>query len=319
VAQYAALLSGLGFSFTAHAKDIYTQKPERVAEKMSRADFVVTCTQYNRRTLQRIAADHGFGDKPVACVYHGIDLSLFRNGERPAEAEPPYALLTVARFVPKKGLTTVIEALEKLAEDGVDFTWTLVGDGELKRRLKKRVAASPIKDRVTFAGTLAHDGVLKLYERADAFVLGCRIAENGDRDGIPNVVAEAMAMGVPVAATDVSGIPELVEHETTGLLCPPDDPEALAANLHRLLTDTALRERIIPAARAKIENVFDNTKEIRTLARIFRDLGHVGGTADLDAFLDPRPDDPCRPGENAGTDGGDADNEGADPLDRSSA
>ncbi|MFW5733854.1 MAG: glycosyltransferase family 4 protein [Oceanidesulfovibrio sp.] len=293
VAQYAALLSGLNFSFTAHAKDIYTQKPERVAEKMARAGFVVTCTQYNRRTLERIAADHGFPEKPVACVYHGIDLDLFAANGRHVHAEPPYSILTVARFVSKKGLPTILEALEQLAAEGMRFTWTLVGDGELKRRLTKRIAASPIKDRVILAGTLAHDGVLKLYEHADCFVLGCKVARNGDRDGIPNVIAEAMAMGVPVAATNVSGIPELVEHETTGLLCQPEDPAALAANMRRLLTDETLRAAIIPEARKRVEAIFDNTKEIRELARVYRHHTGIGSDCSLDAPLDSAPKAPC--------------------------
>ncbi|TVM34578.1 glycosyltransferase family 4 protein [Oceanidesulfovibrio marinus] len=300
VAQFASLLSGLNFSFTAHAKDIYTQLPERVAQKMARAAFVVTCTQYNRRCLETIAADHGFADKTVACVYHGIDLTLFSANGRQPGTEPPYSLLTVARFVPKKGLTTIIDALEALAADGVAFTWTLVGDGEMKGALQKRLEASPIKDRVVLAGTLAHHDVLELYEKADCFVLGCRIATNGDRDGIPNVVAEAMAMGVPVAATTVSGIPELVEHESTGLLCNPEDPGALAANLRRLLTDAELRARIIPAARAKVEEVFDNTKEIRELARIYRTYAHVGEGLDFNIPLSPHPEDPCELDESTG-------------------
>ncbi len=294
VAQYASVLSGLDFSFTAHAKDIYTQKPERVAEKMARAAFVVTCTQYNRRTLEKIAAEHGFADKPVACVYHGIDLDLFSANGRHLHAEPPYSILTVARFVPKKGLFTIIEALEKLADDGVDFTWTLVGDGEQKRMLKRRIGESSIKDRVVLAGTLAHDGVLKLYEQADCFVLGCEVAKNGDRDGIPNVVAEAMAMGVPVAATDVSGIPEIVEHESTGMICPPGNPAALAANIYRLLTDQELRGRIIPEARNRVEQIFDNVKEIRKLARVYTEHTGLGGLLHGDASSASAPKPPSR-------------------------
>ncbi|TVM19990.1 colanic acid biosynthesis glycosyltransferase WcaL [Oceanidesulfovibrio indonesiensis] len=318
VAQYASVLSGLDFSFTAHAKDIYTQKPDRVAEKMARAAFVVTCTQYNRRTLEKIAADHGFADKPVACVYHGIDLDLFSANGRHLHAEPPYSILTVARFVPKKGLFTILEALEKLADDGVDFTWTLVGDGELKRRLKKRIDESPINERVDLAGTLAHDGVLRLYEKADCFVLGCEVAKNGDRDGIPNVVAEAMAMGVPVAATDVSGIPELVEHESTGLLCPSGNPAALAANIYRLLTDQELRGQIIPEARKRVEQVFDNTREIRKLASVFTDHTGLGELIPGGAFA-PAPEPPARPGDALDDDTSSDEQSTQGQLDRPSA
>jgi glycosyltransferase involved in cell wall biosynthesis len=281
VTMYAALLAGVPFSFTAHAKDIYTQDPRRFADKVDRAGFVVTCTRYNEAYLTSVCGE----DKPIHCVYHGINLDLFSlNGRSPAAA-PPYHILTVARFVPKKGIDTILRALAGLRAQGLAFRYTLVGDGKAgdKRRIAEQIRELGLDDVVTMPGTVTHDTVIRLLREADCFTLGCREAQDGDRDGIPNVVAEAMATGVPVAATDVSGLPELITHEQTGLLCPSDDPEALAAIIRRLLTDQALRGRIIPAARDTVRAVFDNKRLIHDLGTIYisHDVPCPGGQKDL--------------------------------------
>jgi len=267
VALYAAEMAGLPFSFTAHAKDIYTQDPDRLRAKMARAGFVVTCTRYNERHLRQLRGVSP--SPPIHTIYHGIDLSLFTPPARDVRPRPPYTILTVARMVPKKGLPTVLHALRLLRDQGLEFTYTLVGDGPRRGAILALVRELALTDQVRLIGTIPHEKVLGLYAQADLFVLGCRQAEDGDRDGIPNVVAEAMAMHVPVAATRISGLPELVEQEHTGLLAPSDDPPALAAHMRRLLTDEALRAEIIPAARARVEAVFDNRLLARELARIF--------------------------------------------------
>lgn len=265
VGMYAAHLEGVPFSFTAHAKDIYTQDPRRIEDKIERAKFVVTCTKYNETHLSGIAP----GGKPIHCVYHGINLSLFDPKGRSTEARPPYTIMTVARFVPKKGLDTVLKAIRLLRDRGLDVRYVLAGDGADKARVEGWIREFGLEDVTEMTGTITHDDVIEHYRKAHLFVLGCRLAEDGDRDGIPNVVAESMAIGVPVAATDVSGVPELVEHEKTGLLCGPDDPEALADNMQRLLADDELRARVIPAAREKVLAVFDNEKLIHDLGEIY--------------------------------------------------
>ncbi|WP_092116972.1 glycosyltransferase family 4 protein [Desulfonatronum thiosulfatophilum] len=272
VALYAATMAGLPFSFTAHAKDIYTQGPGRLLEKMRRARFVITCTDFNRRHLEGLKANSDIQlpvRTPVHTVYHGIDLALFTAPRRSAHASAPYSILTVARLVEKKGLPTILKALALLKDKGLDFVHTLVGSGSDQRKVEVMIRDLGLGERVRLVGTITHDDVITLYGGADLFVLGCRQARNGDRDGIPNVVAEAMATGVPVAATDISGVPELVEHEKTGLLSPCDNPVALAANMERLLVDQSLRARIIPAARSKVEAVFDNRILARKLAEIY--------------------------------------------------
>lgn len=274
VAMYAAVLSGREFSFTAHAKDIYTQKPGPLALKLAKAKFAVTCTRYNQRHLQALSPS----GRDVHCVYHGIDLTLFSPPERPVEASPPYRLLTVARFVSKKGLSRVLEALKLLKDEGLEFTWTLVGAGPQERHLRQRIEKMELSDRVTLTGAIPHEQVLEYYRVAHCFVLGCRITSDGDRDGIPNVLAESMAMGVPVVTTDVSGIPELVQHEQTGLLVPDEalrrkGAAPLAAALRRMLEDTSLRSRVIPAAIQRVQDIFDNRKCIRELAAVYAGYG----------------------------------------------
>lgn len=265
VGMYAAHLEAVPFSFTAHAKDIYTQAPERILDKLDLAKFVVTCTKYNERHLSGIAPTN----KPVHCVYHGINLKLFDPEGRPLTAEPPYTVMTVARFVPKKGLDTVLKALRILRDRGLDVRYVLAGDGADRDIVEGWIHEMNLSDVTETTGTIAHEQVLEHYRSSDLFVLGCRMAEDGDRDGIPNVVAESMAIGVPVAATDVSGVPELVHHGETGMLCPPDQPETLADNMQHLLTDADLRAKIIPAARQKVLDVFDNEKLIHDLGEIY--------------------------------------------------
>lgn len=267
VTMYAAALADVPFSFTAHAKDIYTQDPRRIEDKIDLAKFVVTCTRYNEGYLSKVSKN----GKPIHCVYHGINLDLFSPNGRTTEAKPPYHILTVARFVEKKGIDTILHALARLRAEGMDFRYTLVGEGKAKfnRKVKQLISELGLEDITTLPGTITHDAVIDLLGEADCFTLGCREAKDGDRDGIPNVVAEAMATGVPVVATDVSGVPELVAHEQSGLLCPSNDAAALAEVLKRMLTDQELRARVIPAARETVHELFNNKKLIHDLGEIY--------------------------------------------------
>ena len=268
VAMFTSLLSGLPFSFTAHAKDIYTSDPRQLRQKMAMARFVVTCTEYNRRYLKTLFD----GVSPrIYRVYHGIDTGLFtQNREISIKAKTPYQLLTVARLTAKKGLPTVYKALKILKDKGVAFTHTLIGDGEDRRKILTVIKDLDLSAHVSWLGTQPHEKVLEHYKRAHLFALGCEVAPNGDRDGIPNVLFESMAMGVPVVATNLSAIPELVQTEKTGLLVDPGSPEKMAAAMLRMLTDADLRTRIIPAARQRVVCDFDNTSLIRELAAVYR-------------------------------------------------
>ena len=236
---------------------------------MRLADFVVTCTDYNRRHLEGLTN----GEVKVNRIYHGIDVNLFSTDGREPLARPPYRLLTVARMAPKKGLPTVYRALRMLADQGLEFHHVLIGDGDDRDKILELIKDLDLQDRTEWAGTKPHHFVVDEFKKADLFVLGCEVADNGDRDGIPNVFIEAMAMGVPVAATDVSAISEAVVPGETGLLAEPGDPEELAANIKRLLTDQDLRKRLIEQGRQKARSDFDNRALINDLADLYRRAG----------------------------------------------
>ena len=267
VAMFSSILSGLPFSFTAHAKDIYTSHKGQIKEKISLAKFVVTCTQYNKNYLKKIAS----GLKtPIYRVYHGIYLGLFSRQKAMDHVSPPYKILTIARIVEKKGLATVYKALFILKQKGVDFSHNLIGDGDDRNKIIALIKDLGLKDQCRWLGTLPHEKVLEYYRNSHVFVLGCQIASNGDRDGIPNVLAESMAMGVPVAATRVSAIPELIRDKKEGLLVEPGRPEKLAQAIERLLTDITLRKNIIKSANKKIHEIFDNKVLIARLGEIYQ-------------------------------------------------
>jgi glycosyltransferase involved in cell wall biosynthesis len=267
VALFAGRLSGLPFSFTAHAKDIYTQNPKQIAEKIRLARFVVTCTEYNRRYLSTLAPE---ADTPLYRIYHGIDMTLFSGEEGIRAPAEPYRVLTVARLTAKKGLPTLYRAIRILRDRGVELRHTLIGDGDDREEILALIRSLELTDVCEWAGTLPHEKVLDHYRRSHLFALACEVAPNGDRDGIPNVLIESMAMGVPVVSTRISAIPELVRDGETGLLVDPEDPEGLADAMSRLLTDAELRKRIIPAAGAFVAERFNNAALIGELAEIHR-------------------------------------------------
>lgn len=269
VALFASKLSGLPFSFSAHAKDIYTSTPEQLKEKIRLAKFVITCTEYNRNFLLEL----GSGATAVHNIYHGIDAELFIGPAETSSPSPPYRILSIARLVEKKGLPTVFEALRRLLDQGYSLRYTLIGDGEERRAILEQLHSLGLAHICHWLGTQPHKRVLEEYRRADLFVLGCEVARNGDRDGIPNVFLESMAMGVPVLATRVSAIPELVEDGVTGLLVDPGQPQAMAEAMARLLLDCSLRDAIIGAARQRVRQNFDNRKLIKKLATVFVEAG----------------------------------------------
>jgi len=267
VAMFASRLSGLDFSFTGHAKDIYTSHPVQLQEKMAKARFVVTCTEYNRRHLLQIL-DNGHTD--VYRIYHGIDLNLFSNGATRKRPQPPYQFVTVARLVPKKGLPTVYRALQRLQQAGVAFEHRLIGDGDEREKILGLVRDLGLSESCQWVGTLAHEQVLAYYRRSDLFVLGCEQAANGDRDGIPNVFVESLAMGLPVVSTRLSAIPELIETGRTGLLVEPGNDEAMAKSILELLTDNQLRAHVMASGKKRVQKQFDNRKLIRDLFRVYQ-------------------------------------------------
>jgi len=266
VAMFAGLLGSLGFSFTAHAKDIYTSNPDQIREKINLASFVVTCTEYNRQFLAGMA---GRVNGSIFRVYHGIDLKLFNGHDRRRTPQPPYRILTVARLTAKKGIPTILRALALLRDQGIPFEYTLIGDGDDRDTLLGLMFELGLEDRCRWTGTLPHDRVISEFERADLFALGCEIGPDGDRDGIPNVLVESLAMGLPAVGTTVSALPEIIRDRETGLLSEPGDPVAMAANMLRLLTDSELRRQVGKKGKEHVRSSFNNRELITDLAAIY--------------------------------------------------
>jgi glycosyltransferase involved in cell wall biosynthesis len=252
VAFFTHKLLDIPYTFTAHAKDIYVSPRKLLRAKIEAAEAVITCTGYNLQYLQS-----QFGpllSNKLRCVHHGLDLSEFEFHSVRTQEIP--LVLAVARLVEKKGLPHLLTALDILRKRGRQVHAEIIGDGPLRATLESRVRSLGLADMVTLLGAQPHEKVRQAYRRASLFVLPCTVAENGDRDGIPNVLLEAMASGVPVISTEISGIPELIESERDGLLVPPNEPGRLANAMERILASPELGEHLARSARAKIEAQF---------------------------------------------------------------
>lgn len=263
VALVAGRLLDLPYSATAHANDIYV-RPVLLPEKLADAKFVATCTRYNEAHLRAVP---GADDHVVRCIYHGLDLRGYEPGAHAERARP--LLLSVAQLKEKKGLAYLIDATRTLADRGVDVDVEIVGEGPLRAQLEAQVEALGLGDRVRFSGVLPHDRVVARYGEATAFVLPCVTASDGDRDGIPNVILEAMAMGVPVVSTRHSGIPEAITDGEHGLLVPTGDADALADAVESLLGDPDRRTAMGEAGRRRAADAFDVEVNVRRLLEEF--------------------------------------------------
>lgn len=269
VTMFAARLAGLPFSFTAHAKDIYLRElnPGNLLPlKMRRAEFVVTCTSANKTHLDAIRPE---GAAPVHAIYHGLDTDMFAPPVAVAKPHPP-RILSVGRFVEKKGFTYLVEACAQLRDRGHEFECVIVGGADAyQARVEKAIADHRLEDFVKLRNAVTQEELRGIYAGSSIFALPCQVLDNGDRDGIPNVLAEAMSMRLAVVSTNISGIPEIVESGRNGILVPPRDSNALANALAELLDEPARRRQLGLAARATILDVFDSRRNTATLADLF--------------------------------------------------
>lgn len=274
VTWLAATICGLPFSFTGHAKDIYRESLNPaglLGRKLEAAQFVATCTRANVEHLRSVAPE-----ARVHLVYHGLNpdfaalLAAEDTGTPGAPTRPARPrLVSVGRQVPKKGFDVLLRALALLRDRGVDLEAVLVGEaGDATPQVRRLVADLGLEDVVDLRGECGQPELLALYRSATVFALACRVADDGDRDGIPNVLVEAMAAGLPVVSTSVSGIPELVRHEESGLLVPPEDPERLAEAIARLVGDESLRSRLARQGRADTTRGFDPVTNARRMAEL---------------------------------------------------
>ncbi|MGH0035823.1 MAG: glycosyltransferase family 4 protein [Myxococcota bacterium] len=268
IGRYAAAIAGVPHTIEAHAKDIYLAKPKLVAELVNDADALLTCTGFGAAYIRDLP---GVDPDKVHVVYHGVDTEAFQPASGTREPGP-LRLVSVGRLVAKKGYDDVLEALSMLRTRGVEFVYEIYGDGRLRDALEERIRKLALEERVFLRGPVTHDVVMGALRGSDVFVCGSRPTEDGDRDGIPNSLAEAMACGLPAVATDVSGIPELVEDGRSGRVVPPGDPAALAEALLAIAGDPSAAARLGRQARERVLSVFDCRRCIDDCADVLRAL-----------------------------------------------
>jgi glycosyltransferase involved in cell wall biosynthesis len=269
VAYYAHLLTGKPWSFSAHAKDIYTSPKWDLKTKLSSASWGNTCTAYNHNFLSEIAPDF-----KMHLIYHGIDLDRFvleRDFDENKKGQDqcnPLVFLTIARAVEKKGIDIVLEALAKLPKE-IHWRWIHIGGGKLKKEYKKLAKDLGVFEKCEFLNPLTQDEVMPYFEKADLFLLPCRISKSGDRDGLPNVLVEASASAIPSLSTDVSAVKELLADGKTGFLVPSNDVASFASKLQGLCGNPAIRKEIALAAQKKVMQDFSYENAVQKIVGFF--------------------------------------------------
>ena len=262
VARYASIITGKSFSYSAHAKDIWTIPEWEIEEKLADCDWLVTCTRGGAEYLTSLAPEG-----KVSLVYHGLDLSRFTSPpERQTRndgttEDKALKLITVGRAVTKKGIDTLLAALAQLPED-LHWHWVHIGGGPQRQQLQDLSETLGIADKCEFRGARSQAEVLEAYLASDIFILPSRIDESGDRDGLPNVIVEAQSQRIPIISTNISGIPELIETEKNGILIEPDDTPALVEAIDRLARDPDLRLSMGKAGEDKVRSQFSHKQTI---------------------------------------------------------
>lgn len=260
IAFLVGRLTGTPYSFTAHARDLYETPVRTLAERARAATAVVTCCGANAAYLRRVVP--GAGGK-VRVIHHGVDATLFQPGSG-APPSPPL-ILSAGRLVEKKGFGDLVRACALLRPNA---HVRILGDGPMQADLAQLVAELGLEERVWLGGCFTQAELARELHDASVFALTPVVTADGDRDGIPNVLLEAMAAGVAVVATDAGGIAEVVVDGRTGLLCPAGDVERIASSLARLLGDHRLRAGLGRAARAAVVEGFDVQTGARRIADV---------------------------------------------------
>jgi colanic acid/amylovoran biosynthesis glycosyltransferase len=278
-------LTGIPFSFTAHGSDLHVER-RMLATKLTAARFGVTVSEFNRRVM--IAECGDVAEEKVHVIHCGVDSRFFAPVAEPPPG-PEVVLVCVASLEEVKGHRFLIAACARLMERGIAFRCDLIGDGPLRSALELQIAEAGLADRVVIHGGRTRDEVREILTRADIAVLASFPTREGKREGIPVALMEAMSCGLPVVASDLSGIPELVEHGVTGLLVPPGDAAALEAALARLSGNPRLRSRFGGAGRERVLRAFDLEHTTRQLLALIGDGAPEGGEVAASGALARRP------------------------------
>ena len=266
IAMYASGISAIPFSFTAHANDLF-ERGWLLDKKVQRACFAVTISEYNRQLIKK----SGGAEHKIHVIRCGVDHTAFaaRNGR--AENYIP-KIGTLGRMVEKKGIDDLIRACKILRDQDIAFDLEIAGDGPMQAELHALVSDGDLSAQVHFIGPLAHEQVPDWLQSLDLFVLACKKDRNGDMDGIPVVLMEAMLAGVPVVSSRISGIPELIEDGQSGLLAEPASPEHLARAIARLLSDEILYSDLRKNAIVKVQTEFDLSNNVARLIELFKEV-----------------------------------------------
>jgi len=286
VAWFVSLLTGLPFSFTAHGKDIHECKLNRVEllrRKILGAQFVATCSAGDLRGLSEICPEY----QGLHTVYPGLDVGYFAPQPVPIENRPP-VILSVGRFIEKKGFEYLIAACAQLKAAGVNFCCWLVGPADdHSDRIERTIETLGVSDVVSTNGAVTQDQLRQLYRRASVFVLPCLQMDDGECEGIPSVLAEAMAMGIPVVSTDIAGVSELINNGKNGLLVPQRDSQALARVIQALLGSPELSWRLAQDGRRTVCHNFDSRRTKLQLRDLLTAVAHEDPHPE--AMPDPHP------------------------------
>jgi glycosyltransferase involved in cell wall biosynthesis len=266
-AHRAGTVTGVPYSFTAHARDIYGDHVDREAlvERIAGARFVVTVTEFNRRHLEQLMRDAGEPARIVR-LYNGVDLDALSPTGTDRD---PDLVVGVGRLIEKKGFDDLVAAITTVRQSRPAVRCTIVGDGPDHAALEAQIASLGLEEHVTLAGAMPAQEVAALVQRASVFALPCVVAADGDVDALPTVIIEAMALGTPVVSTAISGVPEMVEHERSGLLVGERDKDALATAIARLLDDPAERASFAQAGREIARERFDLRCNVARLRELF--------------------------------------------------
>jgi glycosyltransferase involved in cell wall biosynthesis len=287
IALVAARLLDVPYSLSVHAgADIYVD-PVLLPEKVRAARQVLTCTAHNKSHLASTVGRDVTAK--VTVVPHGLDLDRYRPQRDDGAGRP--TILAVGQLTQRKGFAQLVAACEQLHDEGLDFACRIVGDGAEREGLRALVGASGVADVVELCGARSPDEVVDEYHRATLFVLPCVEASNGDVDGIPNVLLEAMACGLPVVSSDLPAIRELITSGTNGVLLPPGDVTALAGALRQLIEDPASRAELGNAGRRTVVDMFDGDMNARRVAEVLwpEHVAEVAGVAGATAGATARP------------------------------
>ena len=269
VARYASMMRGIPWAFSAHAKDIWTSPDWELREKLDAATagaaYGATCTRFGAEHLRGLATT-----TDVDLVYHGLDLDRFPAAPERALRTPdaPFNMVSVGRLVEKKGFDRLIDALALLPE-GLDWHWTHIGGGALGGEMRNRAEQAGLRDRITWRGACDQPEVIAAMRAADLFVLPSRVARDGDRDGLPNVLMEAASQRLAILSTPVSAIPEFITDGVHGVLS-SDDPETLAGHMSALADDPARAQALADAAHDRLRDAFTMQPGIDLLAHRLR-------------------------------------------------